>query len=182
MTDRYDTYAVTANQEIGQRLQEKYDFYLVALTFTILGLAAQTANFGVFVGADLAELAAWVALLKSGLSGLARLERLPRIYELFSVEAEQKGFVDHLRTTSRAKGIKSVTFTGDNVTVPLEEAVRRVEKNVEVVRGVLEPIEAAGLAAGKAQRFAFAWGITMLVIARGLPPLLEIIQSLLALF
>ena len=35
------------NTQAGQRFQEKFEFYLVALAFTILGLAAQTAEFGV---------------------------------------------------------------------------------------------------------------------------------------
>ena len=30
------------NIQAGQRFQEKFEFYLVALAFTILGLAAQT--------------------------------------------------------------------------------------------------------------------------------------------
>ena len=63
---------------------------MVALAFTILGLAAQTAEFGTLVWADLAELVAWAALLLSGLKGLYRLERIPHIYEPFSCQAEQE--------------------------------------------------------------------------------------------
>ena len=43
------------NTQAGQRFQEKLEFYLVALAFTILGLAAQTAEFGNLVGARLSR-------------------------------------------------------------------------------------------------------------------------------
>src|SRR5688572_20620227 len=47
--------------------QEKFEFYLLALIFTILGLAVQTAKFGSHVVADALELCSWAALLISGL-------------------------------------------------------------------------------------------------------------------
>ena len=64
------------NIHAAQRFQERFEFYLVTLTFTLLGLAAQTAAFGQLAMADLAELAAWGALLLSGLTGLD----LPRFH------------------------------------------------------------------------------------------------------
>lgn len=66
----------------GQQIQIKLGFYSVALTFTILGLAIQTASFGANVVADLAELLAWLILLLSGLNGLSLLERMPHVRAL----------------------------------------------------------------------------------------------------
>ena len=87
--------ALDWNTQAGQRFQEKLEFYLVALAFTILGLAAQIAEFGTLVWADLAELVAWAALLLSGLKGLYRLERIPHIYELPGMGAAQASPFGH---------------------------------------------------------------------------------------
>ena len=58
------------NIEYSRQLQEKFELYLLALTFTLLGLAVQTAKFGSFRMADALEILGWIALAISGLSGL----------------------------------------------------------------------------------------------------------------
>ena len=178
MSESDESYAVKANQEIGQRLQERFDFYLVALTFTILGLSAQTADFGSLIVADVAELVAWGALLLSGLKGLARLDGLPRMYRLFSVEAEQQRYATHLQSHAKPRGAKEVVFTGDDVTMPIDAAIQRTAQNVEEVKAALAPLESRAIAQGNVQRSAFAWGVSMLVVARAVPPLLAILEQL----
>ena len=64
-------------QRYGVRLQNRFDFYAVALAFTLLGLSVQTARFGQGHWADCLELLGWVALLISALAGLWRLEKSP---------------------------------------------------------------------------------------------------------
>lgn len=61
------------NYDIAQRIQEKFDFYLIALTFTVLGFSIQTVKFGKFVYGDLAELIAWFSLIVSGVLGLRKM-------------------------------------------------------------------------------------------------------------
>jgi len=61
------------NYDIAQRIQEKFDFYLIALTFTVLGFSIQTVKFGKVVYADLAELIAWFLLIISGVLGLRKM-------------------------------------------------------------------------------------------------------------
>lgn len=56
------------NDEIGQRIQEKFRFYVLGLTFTILALAIQTAKFGISAVADGLELFGWVVLFVSGVA------------------------------------------------------------------------------------------------------------------
>jgi hypothetical protein len=62
-----------ANLELAQRYQEKFAFYVIALTFTILGLAIQTASFDENTLSGALEIVAWFLLLISGLAGLYRI-------------------------------------------------------------------------------------------------------------
>ena len=63
-----------SNAEIAIEHQIKFEFYLLALTFSILGLSIQTAEFGTYLSADLLELAGWLGLFLSGVVGLLRGE------------------------------------------------------------------------------------------------------------
>lgn len=159
---------------VAQRFQERFEFYLVALTFTLLGLAAQTAAFGQFALADLAELAAWGVLLLSGLTGLARLEGIPHLYELASMRSERLEIVTALR---RGPVVGEVRFL--NETLSVEDALAKQEANVGQIDEALEFRDAKLIGKARLQRRAFAMGLTMLVAARGLPPLVGMIRQVL---
>lgn len=85
------------NREISIRLRERYEFYYVALAFTILGLSIQTAHFDTFLVSDIAELSGWVALLFAGILGLARLQSAYVIFDVYgdiaTLERERLDFV-----------------------------------------------------------------------------------------
>ena len=161
------------NTQAGQRFQEKFEFYLVALAFTILGLAAQTAEFGTLVWADLAELVAWAALLLSGLKGLARLEWISHTYKLFGMKSEQLGVLTHLK---RDPSIGEVEFV--NETLSRSDAISQVQENINQIEEATKPIEEKLVHKATIQRGAFSLGVTMLVIARGIPPVLTILDQI----
>ena len=64
--------------------QEKFEYYLVALTFTLLGLSVQTVKFGSSNVADILELVGWVVLLLSGIMALLRLEMQPVVHNNYA--------------------------------------------------------------------------------------------------
>lgn len=158
------------NIHAAQRFQERFEFYLVALTFTLLGLAAQTAAFGDLVVADLTELGAWGALLLSGLTGLARLEGIPHVLRLASMRSERLGFITTLRNRP---DIGEVEFL--NETLSQRDALAKQEANVDRITQALESQNAGLMGKARKQRTAFAVGVTMLAVARGLPPMLNMI-------
>jgi len=69
-----------ANLKAAQDVHHKLEFYLVALVFTALVFAIQSAKFTVQVLPDITEIMAWLALLVSGLLGLRRIEYIPVLY------------------------------------------------------------------------------------------------------
>ena len=46
--------------DIAVDRQGKFDLYFIGLTFTVLGLAVQTASIGVYYTADVAEILGWL--------------------------------------------------------------------------------------------------------------------------
>ena len=75
----------TTNREVSIQIQEKFEFYLIALVFTVLGLSIQTAVFRQYIAADIAELLGWGLLLLSGIVGLKRLEMFPVLYRNYAI-------------------------------------------------------------------------------------------------
>jgi len=67
----------TTERKIAVSTQEKFEFYVISLVFTLLALSIQTADFGASSIADSAELLGWLALFISGLVGLWRMEYIP---------------------------------------------------------------------------------------------------------
>src|SRR5438477_153548 len=62
------------DREHAHNKQEKFEFYLISLVFTLLALSIQTAKFGAFAIGDVFELVGWLGLLVSGVAGLWRIE------------------------------------------------------------------------------------------------------------
>lgn len=65
-----------SEMEIAHQTQEKFEFYLLSLVFTLLALSVQTAKFGDNIIPTIFELSGWLFLLISGLFGLWRIEYL----------------------------------------------------------------------------------------------------------
>ena len=66
-----------SNIDVAIRIQEKFEFYFLSLTFIILGLAIQTSNSGVHAISDGLELLGWISLFVSGMAGLSRMRWAP---------------------------------------------------------------------------------------------------------
>jgi hypothetical protein len=82
------------NIDIAIQVQQKFDFYFLALVFTILGLTVQTSTITVDYQCFF-EIASWIFLLASGLAGLSRLAWVPVSYW-------REGFLQKNEETIRA--------------------------------------------------------------------------------
>jgi hypothetical protein len=79
------------NLDLAVRSQERFETYLLGLTFTLLGASVQTAHFGQFFVADILEWTGWLGLLTAGLIGLWRMERRSKFYHVASAVEAARG-------------------------------------------------------------------------------------------
>ena len=68
--------------EVAEDYSRKFNFYIVALAFTLMGLSVQTAKFDSGVFGLCFELLGWLGLLLSGVIGLHRLSKFTSLYTL----------------------------------------------------------------------------------------------------
>ena len=164
---------VTASQEnlrIAQRIQEKFDAYLLGLIFTVLGLSIQTAKFGASRYADLLELLAWVLLLVAGLVGLSRLEWVPEISRLHSLSDEQTE-LRRAAEEAQVKGARELNVVPSGKVVSIEQCIADAKASGAKVEAHLAPIEKQAKQKYHLMKWGFVAGLALLICARGIVPL-----------
>ncbi|HWM30132.1 MAG TPA: hypothetical protein VNO69_00295 [Methyloceanibacter sp.] len=164
--------------EIAIELRGKFEFYLLALNFSILGLSIQTSKFGTYLSAGVFELAGWFALFLSGVIGLLRGEWIPVAYDIQS----------KITTTARRRReIQEALQRGIQIEVPFMEGgkqtVLRGEPAAVKLDGLMNTLEQQHKATEdkvirrySAMRTTFMIGIGCLLVARGIPPALSITE------
>lgn len=153
------------NLAIGQRIQEKFDLYLLGLIFTTLALSIQTAKFGISTFASITEILSWALLLIAGLVGLWRLEFIPEMYRLTSLQHEQieKAMAGE---AARFKGEEQFYIGESRKTVTVESYIRDAREGVTKVEKALEPIERTNRWKYRVMRATFVLGLVTLMIGR----------------
>lgn len=161
------------NFTIARAITEKFEFYLLALVFTILGLAVQTAvlqrewfQYGF-------ELSAWGLLLISGLAGLSQIEWSPVIYAHFGQIQKDKVRLDAMKQGLAGRPL--ITGTGDEI--PLQDIQAKkssLEEGISERRGILDELEKRNLLKYKIHKWTFVAGIISLSISRAISGLAKI--------
>jgi len=158
--------------EISVELQAKFEFYLLALTFSVLGLSIQTAEFGNYLSADAFELAGWLALFVSGVIGILRGEQIPVAYtiqwKITGIRQQRSGIAKDVR-----RGVQTpVSFVeGGKETVHIgAQAVEKFDTTIATLEQQFAAAEKKIIRRYYALRRSFMVGIGCLLIARGLPP------------
>ena len=151
------------NQEISIQTQQKFEFYFLALVFTVLGLSIQTSVFSSKFQSAI-EITAWISFLISGLAGLSRMEWIPVSYQSYSDLMNEKS---HAR---EAKGGRSFTdesgklLSGDEATRYIQHLERRIKERTEK----MDKIERWSKIKYFLHKWMFFAGLILLVVSRAI--------------
>ena len=164
--------------ETAIELRAKLEFYLLALTFSILGLSIQTAEFGNHLGADSFELAGWLALFVAGVVGIMRAEWVPVAYEIDSKITSIRRRYSEVEEGLR-RGVQ-VPFPfvdeGKDCVLYGEQAATKLDKLVATLEQKFREAEKKIIGRYNMMRLSFMVGIGCLLIARGLPPTVLLVK------
>ena len=168
----------SSEREVAQRSQEKFEFYLVGLVFTLLALSIQTAKFGQSNLSDVFELSGWVSLAVSGLIGLWRLEYIPVIRTKIAIKDEFDEKLDELRELE-LKGVQELFVLETQSNQTIQDRLSEYKKGVAVLDPVITKLEKHGYVKYQIHRYTFVVGVFLLIFARAYIPMKQIVLALL---
>ena len=169
----------TSEREIAHNTQEKFEFYLISLVFTLLALSIQTAKLGAFIFSDVMELIGWFSLLISGVAGLWRLEYVP-VERIKQVQKNE--FEDRIYSLQelQLKGEEEIYVLEAGGKQGIQEHIKNFQKAIEILDPVIEDIERRNLKKYTTHRYLFVVGIGALIISRAYGPAVGIVKGLIA--
>ncbi len=166
------------NLDIAQKMQERFEFYLIALTFTILGLSIQTATFGAHLTSDILELTSWLLLFISGIVGLSRLEWLPVAYKVHAeIEDIKKEVNDMVQAQEAGQDIVLVK-DADVDSMQIQEVINSHNEAITKLQPQLHSTEKWTHKKYLIHKWSFVLGVLFLLLARGYSPASKIICQL----
>lgn len=155
--------------DVAIERQGKFDLYFIGLTFTVLGLAVQTAKIGVYYTADVAEILGWIALLIASISGLRRLEWIPEHYRLQDLKHGQERIAlkggEILLTNPGAQF--TITPTGE--TVSAKKYIADAQGAITMIDKRLDELSNISVRLSKWHRYGFLVGVVLLAVSRAAP-------------
>lgn len=167
----------SSEREVALHFQERFEFYLVGLVFTLLALSIQTANFGHSYISNVFELLGWFFFAFSGIIGLSRLEYIPVIRNKIAIKNEFDQKIDELRELE-LKGVQELFVLETQSNEPIKDRLSEYQRGVEVLDPVITNLEKSGYVKYQIHRFTFVAGIFLIMCARGHAPLKQIILTL----
>jgi hypothetical protein len=154
--------------------QQKFDYYVVALIFTLLAVSIQTGVFGKSATRDVLELASWGFLLVAGLLALWRLEWMPiadrHLENLARIEQERREMI-----VQKAAGSTTVLNATTLKQSHVDEQIGKRGEMASKLNENLDRIDRSMDRKYRVGRFAFVLGVCLLVASRAYLPLLTVV-------
>ena len=160
---RHPPTSVDPNLEHSIQIQQKFEFYFLALVFTILGLSIQTAQLSFWLQGIL-EIAGWLLLLTSGLVGLSRMEWIPVAYKGHSELVRRRAFLQGANT-GRSLMSESGQIMSD---AEARQFVKDVEDSIKEAEPRMERIKRRHETKTFIHKWFFVAGVALLMISRAL--------------
>lgn len=166
----------TKEREIAHNTQEKFEFYVISLVFTLLALSIQTYKFGQSNLADTFELVGWACLLLSGIAGLWRLEYLPvtRIKYIMRSEYEEK--ILELQKLEM-QGQAELLVVETNSTQPISQRIQIFQQAVDALDPVIRSLERGNLRKYAVHRYSFVFALVCLLVSHSYLPVAQLVQG-----
>jgi len=159
--------------EHSRELQEKFELYLLALIFTILGLAIQTAKLGTYRAADVSEILGWVSLAVSGVAGLWRMEWVPVALktgaQLQGLRKERQELAEHAD-----RGVQQVRIEDQPEPADVRRLIETRDDIINRGQARLDKIEAAIGIKYEIHKWTFVLGLVLLIVARSYAPVVGV--------
>src|SRR4051812_40036043 len=126
--------------DVAIERQGTLDLYFIGLTFTVLGLAVQTAKIGVLYTADVAEVLGWIALLVAAFNGLRRLEWLPEHYRVQDLKLHQEAKRFEAGKIMLSRPVTHFTVAPTNEQIPVKEYLAHAGEAITLIDKRLDEI------------------------------------------
>jgi len=163
------------NLDVSIRVQEKFEFYFLSLTFIILGLSIQTSKFGTHAISDGFELLAWISFFISGMSGLSRMRWVPSLYKVKDEIIRRERYRDEAK--HRESIGESYVIQGDKEK-PIGDFISDVAQGVKEVEDQLSKLEAKNDFKYRLHIHGFTIGLFFLICSRGYDPIIRFVNWL----
>ncbi|MBB4515851.1 hypothetical protein [Paraburkholderia fungorum] len=155
--------------EHSRELQEKFELYLLALIFTILGLAIQTAKLGVSHAADILEILGWVSLMVSGMVGLSRLEWVPVALKSWHQLQILRQGRQQLADLADG-GVQRVPVEDEPEPVDIQTLLASRDEDIKKAQAFIDRIDRRVHVKYDIHKWTFVFGLVLLVAARAYVP------------
>ena len=156
---------------------EKFEFYLLGLTFTLLGASIQTANLADRSSASvIAEILGWAGFGLSGLIGLSKLKHLSVVIYLRNRKSEleeHKGSLDQ----GKASGITQVRIAQTGEVMTVDAAIQQVNGNLSLHSEHLDKAGKRHEVKAIIQNWSFVLGLLSVAVARAYDAIAQIIYG-----
>jgi hypothetical protein len=155
------------NFQIARQISDKFEFYFIALVFTVLGLTIQTSSFCKNNYQTFFEFFAWISLLLSGLAGLSRLEWVPVEYRHYGKIADTESKLNMIESGLQGRPIlKSIGEEWDQGDLKNEE--QKLKTYIGKHKERAKEISKRGQIKYKIHKWGFIIGVISIGISRGI--------------
>ena len=162
---------------IAQKTQEKFDFYLLSLVFTLLALSIQTAEFGISNISDMLEILGWILLIISGIAGLSRMEWVPLIRLKLGKKREFEDQIYKLKELQLER-VSNLTVLDTMSEQPISERIINCQEAIEILDPHIVKMERTHFIKSDIHRYCFVVGIICIASSRAYLPINNIFKTM----
>jgi hypothetical protein len=164
-----------SNLDVSVRIQEKFEFYFLSLTFIILGLSIQTSKFGAYAISDVLELLGWISLFISGMAGLSRMRWAPSLYKVKDEIIRRERYRDE----GKRRQSKGETYViQSDKEIPIVDFIADASQGVKEVEDQLSKLETKNSLKYWLHVYGFTFGLLFLIGSRGYEPAVRFVGCL----